>query len=81
MTTQLKKFFETKLSEIIVQARTMQQDYKYEIGCNEDVEIDIEAGIVSLECALKAYQETPEEDGSDSLDKHQATEGHMKNFI
>lgn len=87
MATKLENMLEAKLSEIIVMLNTMRQDYKSEIESIGEVEMDVDAGIVSLEDALyswkKAHDEKEEDegDGSDSYEKHCATEGNMKNFI
>lgn len=57
---------EMRLVVIIREARALQQNFKAEIEACEDADTDIEAGLTSLEDALRALQREPEEHANSS---------------
>lgn len=61
---------EKKLVALIREGRAMQQTHKAEIEKYEDAEIDLEAGLASLEYALHNLQEVQEEHANSSADNY-----------
>ena len=72
---------DAKLAWVIAEARAIQQTYKAEIEDCEDAEIDIEAGLTSLEDALKALNSRAEEEDGDSHEQHMRFECRKGNFV
>lgn len=61
-----RPYLETKFSQLIAELKAMRENYKAEIGDCEQCEIDLDAGITSLEDALKAYNNGPDEHANSS---------------
>lgn len=72
MVTTSKQLFETKLSALIIQLRTMKEDYKHEINAVKECETDLEVGISCLEDALKSYQKGDDEHSNSSRENSRA---------
>lgn len=69
MPTKLENMFEAKLSEMVIQLKAMREDYKREIESMLDTEVDVDAGIASLEDALRGWKkehDEPEEHSNSS---------------
>lgn len=69
MNSEMKEQFEKKFSHLITELGAMRQTYKAEIEFNSDVEVDIDAGITSLEDAFRRFNRLdyePEEHANSS---------------
>ena len=69
MDSEMREQFEKKFSNLITELGAMRQTYKSEIEYNSDVEVDIDAGITSLEDAFRTLNKMevePEEHANSS---------------
>lgn len=69
MNSEMKEQFEKKFSHLITELGAMRQTYKAEIEFNSDVEVDVDAGIRSLEDAFSRFNRLdtePEEHANSS---------------
>lgn len=61
MNSEMKEQFEKKFSHLITELGAMRETYKAEIEFNSDVEVDIDAGITSLEDAFRRFNRLDDE--------------------
>lgn len=61
---------ESRLIVIIREARAMQENFKAEVQSVEQCEIDLEAGLTSLEDALRALTAAPDEHANSSRENY-----------
>ncbi len=66
MDSEMKEQFEKKFSHLITELGAMRQTYKSEIEFNSDVEVDIDAGITSLEDAFRRFNAIEPEEHANS---------------
>ncbi len=72
---------EQKLTHLIREARALQQTHKRELEQCEAADWDLDAGLVSLEDALKALVSRDEEEDGDTLSQHQRTESRQSRYV